>query len=153
MLWQGISCNSVLHLFLTFLWKYHNLGARMLQHDKSDLDFSERNKKRKRKLDLVFIYSLDLYIVIYAHSSVYGAKLLIAIRTLVHPQIIFSCHFGYFSPRCGSCKLIIHEDETTKLAVYFLEALELTNHSNMGIVSNKLVSFSLPIPWYVLCFS
>ncbi|XP_066339897.1 uncharacterized protein [Miscanthus floridulus] len=38
-----------------------------------------------------------------------------------------------------SCKLIIHEDETTKLAVYCLEALESTNHSNRGIVSNKLV--------------
>ncbi|XP_066339896.1 uncharacterized protein [Miscanthus floridulus] len=37
-----------------------------------------------------------------------------------------------------SCKLIIHEDETTKLAVYCLEALESTNHSNRGIVSNKL---------------
>jgi hypothetical protein len=90
------------------------------------------------------VYSVAYVIFRYACSNVYG----------VNSNTYFGASSNYFlmllwiffSTWCWSCKFIIHEDETTKFSVYCLEALESTNHSNRGIVSNKLVSFSFSHP-------
>jgi len=59
MLWHFLQLCTA--FFITLVWRYHNLGVRMLQHGKSDLDFYEMNEKKEKETG----FGLHIFIMLY----------------------------------------------------------------------------------------